>query len=98
KAECPSAVDLAKLKYEFAQHYYRRHRRRLRDYLFGYIGPLAGVGRWFAPLANALLRQPLVRGAAERWLGLAQERPLPAFARQPFSAWLAQRKSVEYRA
>lgn len=95
KAECPSAVDVAKLKYEFAQYYYRRHRRRLRDYLFGYIGLWAGLGRWFAPLANAVLRQPAVRGLGERWLGLSRERPLPALARQPFSAWMEGRSRAE---
>jgi FAD/FMN-containing dehydrogenase len=40
KAECPSAVDMAKLKYEYLNHYYRQpgNRRKLRDYLFGFIG------------------------------------------------------------
>ncbi len=34
KSECPSGVDMAKLRYEFLNHFYRNHRRRLRDYLF----------------------------------------------------------------
>jgi FAD/FMN-containing dehydrogenase/Fe-S oxidoreductase len=80
KAECPSAVDVAKLKYEFIHHYYQGHRRRLRDYLFAYIDRLAPAGRWLAPLANNLLDAGVVRAAGERWFGLAQARHFPHFA------------------
>jgi FAD/FMN-containing dehydrogenase/Fe-S oxidoreductase len=80
KAECPSAVDVAKLKYEFTYHYYQNHRRRLRDYLFAYIDRLASVGYLLAPLVNSLLDAGIVRAAGERWLGLAQERRFPRFA------------------
>jgi len=30
KSECPSGVDMAKLKYEFQHEYYKSHRRKLR--------------------------------------------------------------------
>jgi FAD/FMN-containing dehydrogenase/Fe-S oxidoreductase len=90
KAECPSAVDVAKLKYEFTHHYYQGHRRRLRDYLFAYIDRLAPLGRLFAPLVNNLLDSRIVRASGERWFGLAQERRFPRFAR-PNSARLGLR-------
>jgi FAD/FMN-containing dehydrogenase/Fe-S oxidoreductase len=80
KAECPSAVDVAKLKYEFSDHYYQGHRRRLRDYLFAYIDRLAPAARLFAPLLNSLLDAGIVRASGERWFGLAQERRFPRFA------------------
>ena len=44
KAECPSNVDMAKLKYEYLAHYHREHGYPLRSYLFGYIGRFAPVG------------------------------------------------------
>jgi FAD/FMN-containing dehydrogenase/Fe-S oxidoreductase len=80
KAECPSAVDVAKLKYEFTDRYYQGHRRRLRDYLFAYIDRLAQAGRLLAPLVNSLLDAGIVRAAGERWFGLAHERRFPRFA------------------
>jgi FAD/FMN-containing dehydrogenase/Fe-S oxidoreductase len=80
KAECPSAVDMAKLKYEFTDHYYQGHRRRLRDYLFAYIDRLAPAGRLLAPLVNNLLAAGIVRASGERWFGLAQARRFPRFA------------------
>jgi FAD/FMN-containing dehydrogenase/Fe-S oxidoreductase len=80
KAECPSAVDVAKLKYEFTHHYYQGHRRQLRDYLFAYIDRLAPAGYLLAPLVNSLLDVGIVRAAGERWFGLAQKRRFPRFA------------------
>jgi FAD/FMN-containing dehydrogenase/Fe-S oxidoreductase len=80
KAECPSAVDVAKLKYEFTDRYYQGHRRRLRDYLFAYIDRLAPAGRLLAPLVNRFLDAGIVRLSGERWFGLANERRFPRFA------------------
>jgi FAD/FMN-containing dehydrogenase/Fe-S oxidoreductase len=72
KAECPSGVDMAKIKYEFLHYYHNSHRRPARDYLFGYIEVLARLGRPVAPLANAGIRL-----LPKRALGLAEERELP---------------------
>ncbi len=86
KAECPSAVDMAKLKYEFLNRYYSHNRRPVRDYLFAYIGPLARFGRPFAPIANPLLGFSPARAAADRFLGLARQRALPKLSRQRFAS------------
>jgi ferredoxin len=55
-SECPSGVDMPKLKYEFMNQYFKTHRRPLHDYLFGYFHVVA---RWLqpvAPLANVLMK------------------------------------------
>jgi hypothetical protein len=83
KSECPSAVDLAKLKYEFVEHYYRSRRRRLRDYIFGYIRYLAPLGSILAPIANQLMGSHVVRKFFHTYLGLAPERKFPTFASIP---------------
>jgi len=82
KAECPSGVDMAKLKYEFMDRYYRRHRRPLRDYLFAYIDRLAWWGSPLAPLLNPMLNARLAGGLVRRFLGLAAARPFPQFQRE----------------
>jgi FAD/FMN-containing dehydrogenase/Fe-S oxidoreductase len=79
KAECPSGVDMARLKYEFSAHYYQSRRRPWRDYLFGYIDRLAPAGRLVRPLSNALLASRLGQTLGVRWLGLAAERKLPVY-------------------
>lgn len=86
KTECPSGVDMAKLKYEFDAAYYNHHRRRVRDYLFGYLPQLGRLGQPFGRLANPLMKMGLLRRAGDRWFGLAARRSLPAFARKTFSA------------
>jgi len=81
KAECPSAVDVAKLKYEFFHHYYQSHRRPLRDYLFGFISEFARVGLPFAGVINPFLQSNAGKKLLETFLGIASNRSLPLLAK-----------------
>ncbi len=86
KAECPSAVDMAKLKYEFYQHYYldTGHRHPIRDYVFGYISPIAKYSHPFAPLVNIFLSASIFGRFREKLIGLSQLRTLPKLSRVSF--------------
>ena len=77
KAECPSGVDMAKLKYEFENEYYKTHPRPLRDYVFGYFHVAAKMMSYVAPLANGLMEFESTKKLIAKVLGLAEERPLP---------------------
>ncbi len=79
KAECPSAVDMAKLKYEFYQYYYSLpgHHHPIRDYLFGYISFFAKIGHPFAPLVNTLISTPQLAKLRNILFGLSKSRTLP---------------------
>jgi FAD/FMN-containing dehydrogenase/Fe-S oxidoreductase len=77
KAECPSGVDMAKLKYEFENEYYKSHRRPLRDYVFGYFHVVAKLLSHVAPVANGLMEFPSAKRLIAKTLGLAEERALP---------------------
>ncbi|MEI6289258.1 MAG: FAD-linked oxidase C-terminal domain-containing protein [Chloroflexota bacterium] len=79
KAECPSSVDMAKLKYEFQDHYYQNHLRPIRDYLFGFIGFWAILGSPFGQTVNFVMRQPIIRKAMKLLLGISDRRLFPAF-------------------
>ncbi|HET9906425.1 MAG TPA: FAD-linked oxidase C-terminal domain-containing protein [Anaerolineales bacterium] len=79
-AECPSGVDMAKLKYEFENEYYKTRRRPFRDYLFGYFHVTAGLASSVAPVANALLNVSVVRYLIAKLLGITPHRPFPKFA------------------
>ncbi|WP_068468161.1 FAD-binding and (Fe-S)-binding domain-containing protein [Candidatus Protochlamydia phocaeensis] len=86
KTECPSQVDMAKMKSEFLYHYQETHGYSLRSRLFASIGQL---NRWMSPLAdffNLLHRQPWTKKALER-LGMTSHRNLPLLASQRFSTW-----------
>jgi Fe-S oxidoreductase len=94
KAECPSGVDMAKLKYEFENEYYKTHRRPLRDYLFGYFHVVAKWLTPIAPLANWLMNFSLTRKLIARSLGLAEERALPRFSSRRVT--LSEAKSLRH--
>lgn len=92
-SECPSGVDMPKLKYEFMHQYYKRHRRPLRDYLFGYFHLAAQVLSPLAPLANLFMDMTVTRKMIARLLGLAEQRPFPRFTKPRFRADLQTGRS-----
>lgn len=79
-SECPSGVDMPKLKYEFMNQYYKSHRRPLRDYLFGYFHVVAKWLSPVAPLANLFMGMDWSRKLLARTLGIAEQRPFPRFS------------------
>ena len=81
KAECPSGVDMAKLKFAFQAEYYKTHRRQLRDYVFGYFHVTAGLVASIAPISNALIEIPVIKNLAAKILGITTQRPFPRFTR-----------------
>ena len=85
KAECPSSVDMARIKTEFLARYYQSHGMPLRSRLFARAHQLA---RWAAgpqaTLVNAVLRQPVTRWILEKTLGISRHRTLPPYASEPF--------------
>jgi FAD/FMN-containing dehydrogenase/Fe-S oxidoreductase len=81
KGECPSAVDMAKMKAAFLEHFYRSHARPLRDYIFGYFHVTARLLAAIGPIANSAERRPALHGLAARVMGISAARPLPRFRR-----------------
>jgi FAD/FMN-containing dehydrogenase/Fe-S oxidoreductase len=87
KTECPSNVDMAKLKYEFLARYRAAHGSPLRARLFAGV---AAAGRWgsrLAPAANRLQALAPSRWLLDRLLGIDRRRALPAYARRTFRDW-----------
>jgi FAD/FMN-containing dehydrogenase/Fe-S oxidoreductase len=94
KAECPSNVDMAKLKHEFLAGYYARHGLPLRARMFGHVAALGPLGCAAAPFANRLLASGPVRWALERVAGIDARRRLPPFAGRRFSRWWRRHTAV----
>ncbi len=94
KAECPSSVDMAKIKFELLARYNAEHGVPLRSRLFGNVGRLSRMASGpVAPLVNAILGSAAIRTALDR-IGVSKRRRLPEFARQPFDRWFARRPPV----
>jgi FAD/FMN-containing dehydrogenase/Fe-S oxidoreductase len=91
KAECPSNVDMAKLKYEFLHHYYQANGLPLRNKLFGRIERLSRAAARVPALANWVNGLGLSRRLLERVVGIDRRRPLPPFAAETFTTWWKRR-------
>ena len=86
KRECPTGVDMARIKIEFAYHYHQRHGLKLRDKLVAFLPRYAP---WAARLRGVLnLRNDVgwIAALGERWLGLSRRRPLPRWRADRFVA------------
>jgi FAD/FMN-containing dehydrogenase/Fe-S oxidoreductase len=83
KTECPSSVDMAKIKTEFLAQYHDAHGTPVRSRVFGHIHTLSKLSSPFALFANIGMRTGLAKPAM-RALGVHPERKLPPFARASF--------------
>jgi len=86
QTECPSGVNMAKLKSEFLSHYHAAHGTPLRDRVVGNIALVNRLGSATAPVSNWLMRG-VFGNWGKRLLGFAPERDLPEFTRERFSTW-----------
>ena len=92
KAECESGVDMARLKAEFLDNYYRSNRRPLRNKVFASINRVNRWGSRLAPLSNWVAGSPLGKLAAGAVLGVHPRRSLPSFARETLPKWFKSRR------
>src|SRR4051794_38672968 len=83
--ECPTGVDIAKMKIEVLAARVQKHGLSLGDRLVGYLPRYAGLAARFAPLANLRNNSPLLRKLLERFAGISAERALPQWRRDVFA-------------
>lgn len=88
KSECPSNVDMAKLKSEVLQLKYDQKGVPRRDKLIRESAQMASkLAGPLAPVMNRLMQFSFGRLVLDKWAGFDRRRKLPAFARQSFVAW-----------
>jgi len=84
--ECPTGVDMAKMKIEVLAARVAKHGLSLRDRLVGYLPRYAGIVSHLAPLANWRNRSPLLRHLFETFAGISAKRALPEWRRDVFKS------------
>ena len=92
-SECPSSVDVAKLKSEFLATWHDRHGVDVATRIFGNIHRLNQVAGRMPRLSNMAMNHSLTRWGANA-LGIPTERPLPLFAERRFSSTRFQQYEV----
>ncbi|ESS06309.1 MAG: FAD/FMN-containing dehydrogenase [uncultured archaeon A07HB70] len=93
--DCPSEVDMAKLKAEVEHEHHQRHGASFRDRLFANAATVSKLGSLFAPLSNVAGSLPGAGWLAEKTLGIARERDLPPFHRKTFADWFEARGGAQ---
>jgi Fe-S oxidoreductase len=84
--ECPTGVDMAKMKIEVLAARAAKHGLSLRDRLVGYLPHYVALASRFAPLANWRNNSPWLRKLFEKYAGISAQRSLPAFRRDIFKS------------
>ena len=79
KRECPTGVDMAKMKIEFTHQYKQHHGYTLKDRLIAHLPRYASLASKFAPLLNLRNRWAWLARLTERVTGLSAQRTLPAW-------------------
>jgi FAD/FMN-containing dehydrogenase/Fe-S oxidoreductase len=87
KSECPSKVDMAKLKSEVLHQCYQGRARPLSHLLLGQIHRLNAVAGAMPRLSNAVLGNPIFTWLLEQVAGIDRRRTLPAYAGEHFRSW-----------
>jgi FAD/FMN-containing dehydrogenase/Fe-S oxidoreductase len=91
KAECPSNVDLAKLKAEWLSLYYRDRQRPIGQWLMANIHRVNRLGSLTPRLVNRVQAGRLFRWLLEKVAGIDRRRSLPALQEETVRAWHMRR-------
>jgi FAD/FMN-containing dehydrogenase/Fe-S oxidoreductase len=92
KAECPSNVDVAKLKMEFLYQYQKENGVPLRSRLVGNFAKLSGLASYVPWAYNFVFGTPALRRAASRLVGFHPDRTLPLLSKQTLRRWMRSRQ------
>ncbi len=84
KRDCPTGVDMAKMKVEFLHHYKQKHGHTARDKLVARLPDYARSASRFAGLLNLRNRSRLLARLGETLLGFSAKRSLPAWEARHF--------------
>jgi Fe-S oxidoreductase len=90
KSECPSGVDIAKIKQEFLQHWYDKHGLPLRSRLIAYISDFNKIGSILPPFYNFFLRNKITSGIFKKTVGFASGRSIPLLYKVTLRRWANQ--------
>jgi FAD/FMN-containing dehydrogenase/Fe-S oxidoreductase len=99
RRECPTGIDMAKMKIEFLAHYKARHGYSIKDRLIAALPDYSAAASRLSRLANLPERLPGAGRLKERLLGFSARRPLPrwradTFWRDPGEGEWANREAV----
>ncbi|MGH2642397.1 MAG: FAD-binding and (Fe-S)-binding domain-containing protein [Chitinophagaceae bacterium] len=93
KSECPSNVDVAKLKMEFLQHWYDAHGVPFRSNMIGNFAKMTARAVHFRGLYNFVVKNPVTSIAFKKAVGFATKRSLPTLYKITLRQWFKNHRS-----
>jgi FAD/FMN-containing dehydrogenase/Fe-S oxidoreductase len=93
KSECPSSVDVAKLKAEFLQHYYDANGAPFRSKLIANITSINKLGSLVPGLTNFFMTSKLLSPLLMKSIGFAPNRSMPTLYKTTLDKWFEKTKS-----
>jgi FAD/FMN-containing dehydrogenases len=94
KTECPSSVDVAKMKAEFLQHYYDEHGAGFRAKLIANFTQSQKLGSWVAPIYNFVVKNEFLSGMVKKTVGFAPKRSLPTVNGTTLTQWVKKQAAL----
>lgn len=94
KSECPSSVDVAKMKAEFMQHYYDEHGASFRAHVIANFTKSQQLASLFPFLYNFLVQHKTSSKIIKNILGFATDRSLPTVGSTTLRNWIEKQKST----
>lgn len=94
KSECPSNVDMAKLKAEFLQHYYDANGVPFRARLIANFTKASALGSLVPSLYNAMVKNGITGNLIKRLSGFAIKRSMPLISKQTLKSWYKENKDA----
>jgi FAD/FMN-containing dehydrogenase/Fe-S oxidoreductase len=93
KSECPSNVDVAKMKAEFMQHYYDAHGVPFRSKLIAKFSKSSAMGAIVPGLYNFAVTAPGISTFIKRFSGFAVKRSMPTLHKTTLKSWYKKHKT-----
>ena len=93
KSECPSNVDVAKLKAEFLQQYYDANGVPFRSKLIANFTQAARLGSILPGFYNFMVINPFISRQIKKLSGFAVERSMPTMHTTTLEKWYKKRKA-----
>jgi len=94
KSECPSSVDVAKLKAEFLQQYYDANGVPFRSRLIANFNKSAKLGSIAPGIYNWMMTAPGISSAIKRFSGFAVKRSMPTLYKTSLRKWFDKQKNT----
>jgi FAD/FMN-containing dehydrogenase/Fe-S oxidoreductase len=94
KSECPSNVDMAKLKAEFLQHYYDANGVPLRSRLIANFSKSSKLGSVMPGFYNFVMTSKSISKLVKKFCGFAEERSMPTMYKTTLKRWFEKHKKV----